>query len=235
MGVDGRKDVRYAITPRPRVVVEIEGESALFPVNRIYCVARNYQALARQLGSDERDPPFFFMKPADALVGGIAAVPYPSNTRDFQHEVELVIAIGLGGANIPVGRALDHIFGFAVGNDLTRRDRQAELVRKGQPWDLAKAFDRSAQVGKLKRLDPHMLADAPIWLTVDGEQRQYARTSEMTWGIAEIISILSQSFDLQAGDLIYTGTPAGVGKIEPGQLVVGGIEGLSEIHLKVFE
>lgn len=223
----------FAVPAPPRVTAKIHGETELFPVHRIYCVARNYQALAKQLGSDERDPPFFFTKPVDALIPGQADIPYPSNTDDFQHEVELVVAIGRDGSDIPVDRAHLHIFGFAVGNDLTRRDRQMELAKNGKPWDLAKAFDRSAQMGEIRKLDPAEVVDVPIWLTIDGQPRQEGRTSEMIWGIPEIISILSQSFELKAGDLIFTGTPVGVGKIEPGQVVVGGIEGLGEIRLQV--
>jgi fumarylpyruvate hydrolase len=224
----------YAVPAGPRVTAEIDGEDTLFPVHRIYCVARNYLALARHFGSDGRDPPFFFTKPADALIGGEATIPYPSNTEDFQHEVELVVALGRDGSDIAIEDALDHVFGFGVGNDLTRRDRQMEFIKTGKPWDIAKAFDRSAQVGKLRRLPPSAVVDVPIWLTIDGEQRQYGRTSEMIWGIPEIISILSQSFELKAGDLIFTGTPQGVGKIEPGQRVVAGIEGLGEIRLDVL-
>jgi fumarylpyruvate hydrolase len=226
-------DTAFAIPPGPLVTAEIHGESRLFPVHRIYCVARNYQALAQQLGSDARDPPVFFTKPVDALIGGDATIPYPSNTADFQHEVELVVVIGRGGSNISHDRAFEHIFGFAVGNDLTRRDRQIELAEKGKPWDLAKAFDRSAQMGPIYKVDPASVVDVPIWLDIDGARRQQGRTSEMIWAIPEVIAILSRSFELQAGDLIFTGTPAGVGAINPGQVLVGGVEGLGQITLRV--
>ncbi|HEY0052791.1 MAG TPA: fumarylacetoacetate hydrolase family protein [Caulobacteraceae bacterium] len=226
---------RYLFEPQPQPACAIVGDHRLFPVRRIFCVGRNYAAHAREMGADpDREPPFFFSKPADALVPGEATIPYPSNTADLHHEVELVVALHSGGVDIAPDDALGHAFGYAVGNDLTRRDRQGEMKKGGKPWEIGKAFDRSAQVGALTAAaDCAGVLDAAIRLDLDGERRQSGRTSDLIWSVAETIAILSRSFELKAGDLIFTGTPEGVGPIARGQTVVAGIDGLAPIRLEV--
>jgi fumarylpyruvate hydrolase len=221
---------------RPELpTVEVVGTDARFPVHRIYCVGRNYAAHAREMGMDpEREPPFFFSKPADAVVANGAAVPYPPRTRDLQHEIELVVAIGRGGHDIGPSSALDHVFGYAVGNDLTRRDLQYLAREKSQPWDVSKGFDHSAPVSAISpaREVGHFERGA-IWLEVNGEARQKADLSELIWSVPEIIAELSTLFELQAGDLIFTGTPAGVGPVRPGDSLVGGIDRLETLRTTI--
>jgi fumarylpyruvate hydrolase len=206
-----------------------------FPIHRIYCVGRNYAEHAREMGGDpEREPPFFFAKPADALVESGASVPLPPRTADFHHEIELVVALGSGARNISRERALDCVFGYAVGNDFTRRDLQRAARADGQPWETSKGFDRSAAVGALRPAQRgHHPASARIWLTVNGTLRQNADIAHMTWKVPEIIAELSTLFELAAGDLIFTGTPAGVGRLVPGDLVEGGIEGLPGLSNRI--
>ncbi|MES2237400.1 MAG: fumarylacetoacetate hydrolase family protein [Pseudomonadota bacterium] len=228
----------YVITPAPHSTVLVANSSDLFPVHRIYCVGRNYAAHAREMGGNpEREPPFFFCKPADAVVPVPAnetiALAYPPETTNYHHEIELVVAIGKAGKNIPEKRAHDHIWGYAVGLDMTRRDLQTALREKGQPWELAKAFDQSAPVGPLYPVSRigHPKAGS-IWLKVNDEQRQTGRIEHMIWSITETIGHLSRYFELRPGDLIFTGTPAGVGPVVADDMLRGGIDGLGEIAVQ---
>ena len=213
--------------------VAVEGEAARFPVRRILCVGRNYAAHAREMGNDERDPPFFFTKPADAVVdageGDDARIPYPPMTENLHHEIELVVAIGTGGSDIAEADALAHVFGYAAGVDLTRRDLQLAARDKGRPWDWGKAFDRSAPMGPIRRAGDFDPTSGRIWFSVDGETRQDADLGELIWPVADVIAHASRSVELRPGDLIMTGTPAGVGPIARGQTVRGGVEGLADV------
>jgi fumarylpyruvate hydrolase len=218
---------------RPRVAVD--GTDAWFPVHRIYCVGQNYSAHAREMGGDpDRDPPFYFTKPADAVVASGTSVAYPPRTRDLHHEIELVVAIGKGGRQIDAKDAASHIFGYAVGIDLTRRDLQAEAKRRGLPWDTSKAFDGSAPVSAIRTVEEvgHP-SNGRIWLRVNGELRQEGDLDQLTWSVPEAIAELSTLFTLVPGDLLFTGTPAGVGPVTPGDKLSGGIEGVGEIHLEI--
>jgi fumarylpyruvate hydrolase len=225
----------YVIPAPPQTSVEVAGSSERFPVHRIYCVGRNYAAHAREMGMDpEREPPFFFSKPADAIVPNGAAVPYPPRTGNLHHEIELVVAIGTGGRDIALAGALAHVFGYAVGNDLTRRDLQFAARDKGQPWDVSKGFDRSAPVSAIRRAaEIGHLERGRIWIEVNGERRQQADLSEMIWSVPEIVAELSTLFDLVPGDLIFTGTPAGVGPVQRGDSLVGGIDGLETLRTTI--
>ena len=225
----------YVIPAPAQTSVEVAGSSERFPVHRIYCVGRNYAAHAREMGMDpEREPPFFFSKPADAVVPNGAPVPYPPRTGNLHHEIELVVAIGAGGRDIPLADALAHVFGYAVGNDLTRRDLQFAAREKGQPWDVSKGFDRSAPVTAIRRAaEVGHLERGRIWIEVNGERRQQADLSEMIWNVPEIIAELSTLFDLVPGDLIFTGTPAGVGPVQRGDSLVGGIDGLETLRTTI--
>jgi fumarylpyruvate hydrolase len=225
----------YVIPAPAQTSVEVSGSSERFPVHRIYCVGRNYAAHAREMGMDpDREPPFFFSKPADAIVPNGAPVPYPPRTGNLHHEIELVVAIGTGGRDIPLAGALAHVFGYAVGNDLTRRDLQFAAREKGQPWDVSKGFDRSAPVTAIRRAaEIGHLERGRIWIEVNGELRQQADLSEMIWNVPEIIAELSTLFDLAPGDLIFTGTPAGVGPVQRGDSLVGGIDGLETLRTTI--
>jgi fumarylpyruvate hydrolase len=209
----------HAFTLRPRPTVPVEGDK-LFPVRRILCVGRNYAAHRAEMGGDDRDPPFFFAKPADALVPPGTDVPYPTATADLHHEIELVVAIGPDG-----------IFGYAVGVDLTRRDLQAAAKAKGQPWDSAKGFDHSAPISAIRKLDK--IGDAAISLSVNGEVRQKAHIGDMIWSVAEIVEQAGKLWDIQAGDLIFTGTPEGVGPLSKGDLVEGSVEGVGSLSFEI--
>ena len=229
----------YVFEPEPQVSVPIAGSDALFPVRRIYCVGRNYAAHAREMGFDpDREPPFFFCKPDNAIVvcapGQTVAIAYPPQSSDYQHEIELVVAIGSGGRDIPVARANEHVFGYAVGLDMTRRDLQIRSRDKGRPWELGKAFDASAPIGVLHAASVigHP-GSAAIWVRVDGADRQRSDIAKLIWSVPEVIANLSTFFKLCPGDLIYTGTPEGVGKVERGQTMVGGIDGLGELRVRV--
>lgn len=215
--------------------VPIEGAEESFAVHRIYCVGQNYAAHAREMGSNpDREPPFYFMKPADAVVENGATIPWPSQTSNLHHEVELVAAIGRAGSNIAVADALGHVFGYAVGIDLTRRDLQAAAKATGRPWDTGKSFDRSAPLSAIHRsADVGHPQKGRIWLAVNGETRQEGDLSEMIWGVGEAIAELSRYFELKAGDLLFTGTPAGVGPVVPGDRLVGGVEGVDEIRVRL--
>jgi len=211
--------------------VTVRGRAEQFAVHRIYCVGRNYAAHAREMGANpEREPPFFFAKPATALVPNHARVPYPPRTGNFHHEIELVVAIGKGGRDIPAAQALEHVYGYAVGNDLTRRDLQADAKEHGRPWDTSKGFDHSAVISAITPAQQSgHLRTGRIWLKVNGQVRQQADLSELIWSVPEVIAELSTLFELQPGDLIYTGTPAGVGALQRGDHLEGGIDGLEEL------
>ncbi|MBY0259057.1 fumarylacetoacetate hydrolase family protein [Methylobacterium sp.] len=223
----------------PRIALPIVGSDDLFPVRRVYCVGRNYAAHAREMGKDpDREPPFFFMKPADTLqiVTGDAAVdhPYPPRTENYHFEVEMVAALSVGGRDIPEADALHHVYGYAVGLDMTRRDVQDEAKRLARPWDLAKSADASAPIGPLHPADRigHPVRGA-ITLAVDASERQRGDLSEMIWSIPEQIALLSTYFELHPGDLIFTGTPSGVGAVRRGETMTAAIEGLGAISLHV--
>ena len=228
----------YCFTPAPTVSVPVVGQSAEFPVHRIYCVARNFEDHAREMGQTSREPPFFFMKPADAVLvasaGQIATLPYPSLTHNLHHEIELVVAIGVGGKDIPVEQARSHIFGYAVGLDMTRRDLQNEMKKQGRPWCIGKGFDHSAPIGPITPAQQLPDIDqANISLQVNGSVRQQSQLRQMIWNVPETIAQLSAAWELQPGDLIYTGTPAGVAAVVPGDSLTGSISGLTPISLKV--
>jgi fumarylpyruvate hydrolase len=225
----------FVFLPPPIPSVEIAGTRQRFPVHRIYCVGRNYADHAREMGSDPKEPPVFFTKPADAIVASGEAVPYPSRTENLHYEVELVVAIGGTGQNIAARQALGHVFGYAVGNDLTRRDLQGASKKKGLPWDTGKAFDASAPIGAIRPASLGHVERGRIWLTVNGETRQESDVSQMIWSVSDIIAELSTFFELKAGDLIYTGTPAGVGPLEPGDRIECGIEGLESLRNTIVE
>ncbi|HEY6643864.1 fumarylacetoacetate hydrolase family protein [Povalibacter sp.] len=220
----------YVFPPPAQVSVEVKGRAERFPVNRIYCVGRNYAAHAREMGKDpDREPPFFFTKPANALVPNNSTIPYPPRTANLHHEIELVIAIGKGGKDIATASALEHVFGYAVGNDLTRRDLQFAARDAGRPWDTGKAFDRSAPITAIQPAQGQGFDKGKIWIKVNGEFRQQADVADLIWDVPEIISELSTLFELAPGDLIFTGTPAGVGAVKPGDHLEGGIDGLDTL------
>ncbi|MBI1197647.1 MAG: FAA hydrolase family protein [Phenylobacterium sp.] len=222
----------YAIAPPPQPVVPVEGETAAFPVRRILCVGRNCAAHRREMGGDDRDPPFFFTKPADAVVTPGRDPAYPSRTANLHHEIELVVAIGAEGADVAPDAALDLVFGYAVGVDLTRRDLQAAARDKGQPWDAAKAFDDSAPISAIRRWS----GPAPqgrITLSVNGETRQDAVVADMIWNLPEIVSEASKLWRLMPGDLIFTGTPEGVGPLVRGDRVEGEVDGVGRLAFEV--
>ena len=222
----------YAIPAWELPTVAVAGSEDRFPVHRIYCVGRNYAEHVKEMGHNpERDAPFFFTKPADAVVADGSMIPFPMNTENLHHEIELVVAIGAGGRDIAVKDALSHVWGYAVGNDLTRRDLQAEAKEHGRPWDWAKDFDASAVVGPVHPLASVGHPDKGfIRLSVNGETRQNGDLAEMIWTVPEVISILSHSMKLEPGDLIMTGTPAGVGALVPGDTCAVEIEGLGRIE-----
>lgn len=225
----------YVFPPPSQPCVRVRGESALFPVRRVFCVGRNYAAHAREMGGDPtRESPFYFTKPADAVVASGATIAYPPGTRDFHHEMELVVALGAPAFRLGAERALDVVYGYACGLDMTRRDLQIQARDKGRPWDFGKAFDNSAIIGDIaKANDIGHPERGVIELAVGGTVRQSSDLSEMIWSVPEIIAHLSQFYRLQAGDLIYTGTPEGVGAVRPGDELRGTIEGVGEITLTV--
>ena len=225
----------YVFAPPPRITAAVRDSADRFPVRRIYCIGRNYADHVREMGGDPgRDPPIFFSKPADALVAEGSAVPYPSQTADLHHEVELVVAVHRGGANIPTDQALQHVYGYAVGNDLTRRDLQHAARKSGQPWDMAKGFDASAQMGRITPAERFAQPSAAsIWLAVNGEERQRSTLDQMIWSVPDLIATLSGLVTLSPGDLIFTGTPQGVGPLVPGDVVSAGIEGLDPLEFRI--
>jgi len=217
--------------------VPVAGREADFPVRRIYCIGRNYEKHVAEMGHDvARSSPFYFAKPADAIVLSGAEVDYPPRTSDLHHEIELVVAIGKAGSDVPVAQALDHVFGYAVGIDLTRRDLQQAAKDKGRPWETGKAFDQSAPISAIHpAADIGHPASGRIWLAVNGAIRQDADISEMIWNVAESVAELSTYFRLAPGDLLYTGTPEGVGAVRPGDVLNGGVDGIDEIEIRVRE
>jgi fumarylpyruvate hydrolase len=225
----------FVIDPPAPPSIGIAGGSRRFPIRRVFCVGRNYAAHAREMGNDPaREPPFFFTKPADAVVPASGQVPYPPLTSDLHHEVELVVAIRAGGRNINADRALDLVWGYGVGLDLTRRDLQADAKKHGRPWDWAKGFDASAVCSEIIPVEAtgHPANNA-IWLKVNGELRQQGTLDEMIWPVADVIAAISRSVALAPGDLIFTGTPAGVGALQPGDRVNAGVDGLTEIAFEI--
>jgi fumarylpyruvate hydrolase len=225
----------YVFEPQPIPTLAVVGESALFPIHRIYCVGRNYAEHAREMGHDpSREPPFFFYKPADAVLTGGADFPYPGQSSDVHHEIELVAALQSGGDNIAEADALGHVFGYGVGLDMTRRDLQGEAKKMGRPWDTGKGFEFSAPCSALTRASKlgHP-SKGRIWLDVNGETKQQGDLADLIWSIPEMIAYLSTLFTLRAGDLIMTGTPAGVGPVKRGDVLAGGVEGVGEIKTRV--
>ena len=223
----------FLFAPPNPVTIPI-ARGGLFAVRRIYCVGRNYAEHIREMGNDERDPPFFFAKPADAVVVAGAAMPYPPQTNDLHHEIELVVAIGKDGENISKDTALDHVYGYAAGLDMTRRDLQASAKKAGRPWEMAKAFDQSAPIGTIEPASAigHPASGA-ITLSVNGEQRQQGDLGDQIWSVAEAIAYLSQFVALKAGDLIMTGTPAGVGAVVKGDVLEGTIAGVGTVRTTI--
>ncbi|MDR2112272.1 MAG: fumarylacetoacetate hydrolase family protein, partial [Candidatus Accumulibacter sp.] len=226
--------MNFVIPPPAPVALPVAGGDAFFPVRRVYCVGRNYAAHAAEMGGDGREPPFFFCKPPDALMPGGGRIAYPPRTADLQHEVELVVALSGGGADIPAERSLTHVFGYAVGIDLTRRDLQAKAKEKGRPWEMAKAFDQSGPIGALT---PAAQCAHPargrIWLKVNGIVKQDGDIAQMTWNVAEVIANLSTYVTLAAGDLIFTGTPAGVSTVTRGDALECGIDGVGTLAVEL--
>lgn len=227
--------MQYVIQAEERASVAVAGSAAAFPVRRIFCVGQNYADHAREMGGDpDRQPPFFFCKPADAVHAAGTPWPYPPRTQDLHHEIELVVALARGGRSIDVGSALDCVYGYAVGIDWTRRDLQAAAKKAGRPWDAAKGFDHAATIGPIHPANTvgHP-ARGRIWLALDDVVRQDGDIAQLIWSVPEVIAELSTLFELRAGDLIYTGTPAGVGAVQRGQRVSGGIDGLGEIAVSI--
>ncbi|MBX9965607.1 MAG: fumarylacetoacetate hydrolase family protein [Burkholderiales bacterium] len=226
----------FVFEPHAATGVPIVGESGLFPVRRVYCVGRNYAAHAREMGKDpEKEPPFFFMKPADAVVPGGGDIHYPPGTKNYHHEIELVVAIGKGGRRISVADAPSHIFGYAVGLDMTRRDLQFAARDLGRPWDFGKSFDESAPLGPIHRAAQtgHPTKGA-VTLEVNGELRQKGDLADLIWSVPETISYLSDYYTLAPGDIIFTGTPAGVAAVVPGDKLVGKVEGFGTLEVKII-
>ena len=229
--------MRYVLTPAAIPAVPVAG-GGFFAVHRIYCVGRNYAEHAQEMGFTGREPPFFFLKPADAVLpvadGEIGEMAYPSLTANLHHEIELVVAIGIGGRNIAAADAVKHIWGYAVGLDMTRRDLQNEMKKQGRPWSIGKGFDESAPIGLLQPISQTgELRKGAITLSVNGVQRQKGDLSDLIWSVAETIETLSKAWTLQPGDLIYTGTPSGVAAVVAGDLIEGAIDGLGSLKLRV--
>lgn len=225
----------YVFTPPAQVSLAVAGSSERFPVRRIFCVGRNYAAHAREMGKDpDREAPFFFTKPADAALDTPCTVPYPPLTENLHYEIELIIAIGKGGSNVGEDDVMDHVWGASVGVDLTRRDLQAEAKKAGRPWDWAKAFDKSAPIAPIVPIaDVQSVEQGRIWLAVNGETRQDADLADLIWSVREHVSILSQAMELAPGDIIMTGTPAGVGAVTPGDVITGGVDGIGTLEVTI--
>jgi fumarylpyruvate hydrolase len=230
--------MNFIFAPSPVVSVPVIGKAEQFPIHRIYCVGRNYEEHAKEMGFTGREPPFFFIKPNDSIIvvnqGETGTMPYPSLTKNLHHEIELVVAIGRGGKNIQASDALQHVYGYAVGLDMTRRDLQGEMKKQGRPWCIGKGFDHSAPIGPITPAEQAGdVARAEIYITVNGQDRQRSNTSQLIWNIAETIEHLSAAWELQPGDLIFTGTPEGVGAVVAGDTMIGGVAGLGELHVNV--
>lgn len=228
----------YVFAAPPQAVVPVQGTSDLFPVHRIYCVGRNYAEHAKEMGFSGREPPFFFAKPADAVLpvpeGETGELPYPPATKDLHHEMELVVAIGKRGANIAAADAPGFVWGYAAGLDMTRRDLQAEMKKQGRPWEVGKSFESAAPIGPVKPVAQSGIVTAGrIWLDVNGAKRQESDVAKLIWNVNETIEHLSKYFELAPGDLIYTGTPEGVAAVQAGDLMEGGVEGVGTIKVRV--
>ncbi|MFM0736264.1 fumarylacetoacetate hydrolase family protein [Paraburkholderia xenovorans] len=226
---------QFVISAPPVTSVEVAGSDARFPVRRVFCVGRNYADHALEMGGNpDREPPFFFQKPSDAVVPASGQIPYPPLTSDLHHEIEMVIAIGKEGTNVSTDDARDLVWGYGVGVDLTRRDLQAAAKKLGRPWDWGKGFDLSAPTSPLRPVSEvgHLEAGR-IWLTVNGELRQEGDLRQMIWPVVDIIRYVSESVTLKPGDLIFSGTPAGVGAMQPGDTVRGGVEGIGEFEFRI--
>lgn len=229
--------MKLAVTAPEIHTLTVAGHEERFPVNRVFCVGRNYAAHAREMGKDpDREPPFFFMKPAVAVIDAAnpVSIPYPTKTSNYHHEIELVVAIGTGGRDIPIETALEHVYGYAVGLDMTRRDLQLEARDKGRPWEFGKSFSQSAPIGTIHRSqDIGHPASASITLTVNGQPRQSSDIQKLIWSVAESIAHLSAYDALEPGDLIMTGTPEGVNAVIAGDTMLGSVAGLGEIEVRV--
>jgi fumarylpyruvate hydrolase len=230
--------VSYVFDPPAVVSVPVAGTGQFFPVHRVYCVGRNYVEHAKEMGFTGREPPFFFMKPADALVvvpeGSVGEMPYPPGTSNLHHEIELVVAIGKGGRDIAAADAASHVFGYAVGLDMTRRDLQGEAKKLGRPWEIGKSYDHSAPIGPIvPAARAGDVSKADIALTVNGQPRQSSNVSLLIWNVAESIEYLSRYWALQPGDLIYTGTPEGVAAVSRGDLLEGSVAGVGTLKVRV--
>ncbi|WP_455556072.1 fumarylacetoacetate hydrolase family protein [Comamonas sp.] len=230
--------MRFVFTPPVQASVPVAGQAEQFPVHRIYCVGRNYVEHAKEMGFTGREAPFFFLKPADALLAGADGstlrMPYPALTSNLHHEIELVVAIGKGGKNIPASQAMEHVWGYAVGLDMTRRDLQGEMKKQGRPWCIGKGFEFSAPMSAITpAAQAGNISQAEIWLQVNGQDRQRSYIHQLIWNIAEIIEHLSQAWELQPGDLIMTGTPEGVGAVAAGDVLEGGISGLGTLRVEI--
>ena len=229
--------MKLAIAAPPLNTLTVAGREERFPVNRVFCVGRNYAAHAREMGKDpDRDPPFFFMKPANAVVDATrpTSVPYPPKTSNYHHEIELVVAISKGGRDIAVADALTHVYGYAVGLDMTRRDLQLDARDKGRPWEFGKSFAQSAPIGPLHRVqEVGHLPSAAIMLTVNGQPRQSSDVSQLIWSVAECVAYLSEYETLEPGDIVMTGTPEGVNAVVAGDVMRGTVAGLGEIEVRV--
>jgi fumarylpyruvate hydrolase len=228
----------YVFAAPAQPVVPVVGTTDLFPVHRIYCVGRNYEEHAKEMGFSGREPPFFFGKPADALLvvpeGRTVDMPYPPQTSNLHHEMELVVAIGKRGRNIAAADAAQHIWGYAAGLDMTRRDLQGEAKKQGRPWDTGKGFDYSAPISPIRPVGKSGLVTAGrIWLRVNGQSRQDSDVGKLIWNVDETIEHLSKYFELQPGDLIFTGTPEGVAAVVPGDLMEGGVDGVGTLKVRV--
>ena len=223
------------VIPAPSIAsVEVAGSDDRFPVRRIYCIGRNYLAHRKEMGHDDRKPPFYFQKPADALLASGGEFPYPPQTENVHFEIELVVAIARGGVDIPVEDALDHVYGYGLGIDMTRRDLQSQAKKDGRPWDAAKGFDHSAPISAIRPVSETGHPDSGrIWLAVNGEVRQDSDLNLQIWNVQEGISHLSKLYEVAPGDLIYTGTPDGVGPIQVGDQITAGIDGIGELEIKV--
>ena len=225
----------FVIQPAPQASIAVADSTARFPIRRVFCVGRNYAAHAREMGKDpDREPPFFFTKPADAVVPAEGTVAYPPQTDNLHHEIELVVVLGKGGKNVSAAQALDLVWGYGVGVDLTRRDLQDVAKKMSRPWDWSKGFDASGPCGPLQ---PAARIGHPskgaIWLKVNGETRQAGDLDELIWPVADVIAYISESMELAPGDVIFTGTPAGVGALQPGDTVTAGVDGVGEIAFKM--
>jgi fumarylpyruvate hydrolase len=226
------------VVPAPQPVLVPVAGGGSWPVRRVYCVGRNYEEHAKEMGFTGREPPFFFLKPADAIVvvpeGGTGEIPYPPGTSNFHYEIELVAAIGIGGSNIPAADAMKHVWGYAVGLDMTRRDLQGEMKKQGRPWEIGKAFDASAPIGPIvPAAQAGDASNAAIELRVNGTVKQASQTSKLIWNIAETIEHLSAYWRLEPGDLIFTGTPEGVGAVKSGDLMEGSVAGVGSLKVRV--